>query len=43
MEQELRPRHIGRKSTDIGHPLAVLEDSQLITRESDPFTKGRGV
>jgi AAA+ ATPase superfamily predicted ATPase len=35
--------HIGRKSTDIGHPLAVLEDSQLITRESDPFTKGRGV
>jgi hypothetical protein len=35
--------HIGRKSTDIGHPLAVLEDSQLITREADPFTKGRGV
>jgi AAA+ ATPase superfamily predicted ATPase len=25
--------HIGRKSPDIGHPLAVLEDSQLITRE----------
>jgi uncharacterized protein len=33
--------HIGRKATDIGHPLAVLEDSQLITRETDPFRKGR--
>jgi uncharacterized protein len=32
---------IGRKSPDIGHPLAVLEDSQLITREADPFRKGR--
>jgi AAA+ ATPase superfamily predicted ATPase len=35
--------HIGRKSPDIGHPLAVLEDSQLITREADPFRKGRSV
>ena len=35
--------HIGRKSPDIGHPLAVLEDSQLITRELDPFRKGRSV
>jgi len=33
--------YIGRKSPDIGHPLAVLEDSQLITREADPFRKGR--
>jgi uncharacterized protein len=35
--------HIGRKSPDIGHPLAVLEDSQLITREADPFRKGRSL
>ena len=35
--------HIGRKSPDIGHPLAVLEDSQLIARELDPFRKGRSV
>lgn len=33
--------YIGRKSPDIGHPLAVLEDSQLIAREGDPFRKGR--
>jgi uncharacterized protein len=33
--------YIGRKSPDIGHPLAVLEDSQLIVRELDPFRKGR--
>jgi AAA+ ATPase superfamily predicted ATPase len=32
---------IGRKSPDIGHPLTVLEDSQLIVRELDPFRKGR--
>ena len=25
------------------HPLAVLEDSQLITRETDPFRKGRSL
>lgn len=35
--------HIGRKSPDIGHPLTVLEDSQLIVREVDPFRKGRSV
>ena len=35
--------HIGRKSTDIGHPLAVLEDAQLIARETDPFRKGRSL
>src|SRR4029077_18014286 len=29
--------HIGRKSTDIGHPLSVLEDAQLIAHEADPF------
>jgi uncharacterized protein len=33
--------YIGRKSPDIGHPLTVLEDSQLIVRELDPFRKGR--
>jgi uncharacterized protein len=33
--------YIGRKSTDIGHPLAVLEDSQLVSREADPFRRGR--
>ncbi|WP_433433861.1 AAA family ATPase [Nonomuraea sp. CA-141351] len=35
--------HIGRKSTDIGHPLSVLEDSQLIAREDDAFRKGRSL
>lgn len=35
--------HIGRKSPDIGHPLTVLEDSQLIARETDPFRKGRSL
>jgi AAA+ ATPase superfamily predicted ATPase len=33
--------HIGRKSPDISHPLSVLEDSQLISHEGDPFRKGR--
>lgn len=33
--------HIGRKSPDIGHPLSVLEDVQLIGHEPDPFRKGR--
>ncbi len=32
---------IGRTSTDLGHPLTVLEDAQLITREADPFSKGK--
>jgi len=27
----------------LGHPLTVLEDSQLITRETDPFRKGRSL
>jgi hypothetical protein len=35
--------YVGRKSPDIGHPLTVLEDSQLIGREGDPFRKGRSV
>jgi uncharacterized protein len=35
--------HIGRKSPDIGHPLAVLEDFHLITREADPFRNGRSI
>lgn len=35
--------HIGRKSPDIGHPLSVLEDARLITREADPFRQGRSV
>jgi hypothetical protein len=35
--------YVGRKSTDIGHPLAVLEDAQLITRERDPFRKGKAL
>lgn len=35
--------YAGRKSPDIGHPLTVLEDSQLIARESDPFRKGRSL
>lgn len=35
--------YVGRKSPDIGHPLAVLEDAQLIAREVDPFRKGRSL
>jgi uncharacterized protein len=33
--------YIGRKSPDIGHPLTVLEGLQLITRDADPFRRGR--
>jgi uncharacterized protein len=33
--------YIGRKSTDIAHPLTVLEDSRLVTREEDAFRHGR--
>ena len=33
--------HIGRKSPDIAHPLRVLEDSQLISHEAEPFRTGR--
>jgi uncharacterized protein len=29
--------HIGRKSSELVHPLNVLQDCGLITRESDPF------
>jgi AAA+ ATPase superfamily predicted ATPase len=35
--------YVGRKSPDIGHPLTVLEDAQLIIREGDPFRKGRSL
>lgn len=35
--------YLGRKSTDIGHPLTVLEDAHLISREGDPFRKGRSL
>ncbi|PXX69301.1 hypothetical protein DFR70_102990 [Nocardia tenerifensis] len=34
---------IGRSSTGLGHPLSVLEDAQLVTREADPFTRGKSV
>jgi hypothetical protein len=33
--------YIGRRSTDIAHPLTVLEDCRLVTREEDPFRHGR--
>lgn len=33
--------YIGRKTADISHPLAVLEDSGLIAREPDAFHHGR--
>jgi len=29
--------YVGRKSSEVMHPLNVLEDSGLITREADPF------
>jgi uncharacterized protein len=34
---------IGRTSAEIAHPLNVLEDSHLITRDPDIFRKGRSV
>lgn len=34
---------IGRTSPDIGHPLSVLEDAGLISRDADPFRNGRSV
>jgi AAA+ ATPase superfamily predicted ATPase len=34
---------INRKSTDIGHPLAVLEDCHLIAKYAEPFRRGRSV
>ncbi|GII02877.1 ATP-binding protein [Planobispora takensis] len=35
--------YLGRPSTHIGHPLTVLEDSRLITREQDAFASGKSV
>ena len=33
--------YIGRRSTDISHPLTVLEDAGLVRREPDAFRSGR--
>ncbi len=33
--------YIGRKATDLQHPLTVLEDAGLLTREPDPLRSGR--
>ncbi|WP_345680527.1 ATP-binding protein [Yinghuangia aomiensis] len=33
--------YIGRKAVDISHPLNVLEDSHLLTREADIFRQGK--
>lgn len=33
--------YLGRKSTDLAHPLGVLNDSGLITHETDAFRKNR--
>lgn len=33
--------YMERKSTDIAHPLAVLEDCQLIRKEDDALSKGK--
>ncbi|MCI4063722.1 ATP-binding protein [Micromonospora sp. R77] len=33
--------YIGRKATDLQHPLTVLEDAGLLVREPDPFRSGR--
>ncbi|GAA1564500.1 ATP-binding protein [Kribbella sancticallisti] len=33
--------YVGRKATDIGHHLAVLEDSGLLRRQQDVFRSGR--
>lgn len=33
--------YIGRKATDIAHPLTVLEDIGLLTRETDAFRNNR--
>ncbi|HEV7758946.1 MAG TPA: hypothetical protein VGO78_08150 [Acidimicrobiales bacterium] len=35
--------HVGRKSRDIGHPLSVPQDTQLITGEIDPSRKGKAL
>jgi hypothetical protein len=33
--------HVGRKTPEIAHPMAVLEDTGLLAREADPFRSGR--
>ncbi|MDT0320540.1 AAA family ATPase [Streptomyces millisiae] len=33
--------HLGRKSTDLAHPLSVLQDVGLITHEADAFRRNR--
>lgn len=33
--------YIGRKANDLQHPLTVLEDAGLLSREPDPFRSGR--
>lgn len=33
--------YVGRKATDIAHPLSVLEDCRLVTREAEAFRQGR--
>ncbi|MEV1144837.1 ATP-binding protein [Micromonospora sp. NPDC049799] len=33
--------YIGRKANDLQHPLTVLEDAGLLTREPDPLRSGR--
>jgi AAA+ ATPase superfamily predicted ATPase len=35
--------YVGRKASDIAHPLHVLEDSGLLRRETDAFRKNRTV
>ncbi|MFF2087583.1 ATP-binding protein [Nocardia sp. NPDC058176] len=35
--------YIGRKSVDISHPLTVLDDCHLVTREQDVFRSGRSI
>ncbi|MFC4123906.1 ATP-binding protein [Nocardia rhizosphaerae] len=35
--------YIGRKAVDISHPLAVLEDCQLLVREQDVFRAGKSL
>ena len=35
--------YVGRKSSELVHPLTVLEDSGLITREADPFHARRSL
>jgi len=33
--------YVGRKATDIAHPVNVLEDAGLLTREADAFRENR--